>query len=579
MERVLSRGLLVASLVAAVTACKAGNPPGSVTKFDSNHTSTLDFRRFESSRIRDICSRSPIFFFVGNAEHPLVTKANRTESFAGSGLSGIINTAKKQLRQSLLSKPYECEFSDRNDSRALAVFITDGPYSNDSEIEAIWFKTDISVAQKVDKGKIRSSAKLGYQYSAAWVEDRKSSGSWVYKDGKLSKQGKNSTRFELHLPTDLEGIVKFFMDQKPEDKPSHVFDQTIYMFKSHGSKFYYDGNDIDLAQFYRSVNGTLDQKKMYHSFLFDRTAANGADATSGLIVPTMKAAGGCKEFAGKLKDDAGAPTKELCAVCLPHLGAGEKGIFAKCESITVAKKDEKGDTLSPTAHDTLSPTAHDTLSPTAHDTLSPTAHDTLSPTAHDTLSPTAHDTLSPTAHDTLSPTAHDTLGSSKTTVFAGQPGKDLPDPLMIASGVSYTELPFDVRGLKRMSLPLKGGKKNPPLVVLDSCWGDAALVDGSFDLVDSKTPVVIALNPNPMGVAAINYGALDYIQYLMYPSLQTATLETSLWRDYKDMKLALDSYMEENGLTQDTGVALTDAVEKSTKTLRVFVIRDNKLIE
>ncbi len=392
------------------------------------------------------------------------------------------------------------------------------------------------------------------------------------------------------------------MEQTPKGKPTHSFDQTIYMFKSHGSKFFKDDIALGWSKFYNAVNGGYENKKSYHTFLFDRNGPGNSQPETGLNIPYMKTKAACKEFASKIESGAATPGKDLCAACLPHLKAGDEGVFKSCRAgtkNTVEKANNEAlsptahdslsptahDSLSPTAHDSLSPTAHDSLSPTAHDSLSPTAHDSLSPTAHDSLSPTAHDSLSPTAHDSLSPTSHDSLGSSKTLVFADSVESGFTDFDTLAAGVAYTKLPFNVEGITNMSLPLKGSSANPPMVFLDSCWGDTSILDGTFDLIDSKTPIVLTLNPNPMGISAIRYGVLDYAQMLMYPSIQAGFKTNNEWASYAKMKKAIDDHIAKNGLTGEevkTGIALTadeNEVEKSLRSISTFVIKDKKVIE
>jgi hypothetical protein len=112
----------------------------------------------------------------------------------------------------MAKKPFSCETADKNDSRALLVFITDGPNRNDSEIETVWFKTDIDFARKtIKKPEID---KQGGLYTLAWVKDKESSGYWSYSNGEFTKSS-IKTSFELHLPTDLEKVVNFFVVHKP----------------------------------------------------------------------------------------------------------------------------------------------------------------------------------------------------------------------------------------------------------------------------------------------------------------------------------------------------------------------------
>ena len=611
--------LWTAVAIFSALGCKPEKQADSSVNFDWSHSKNLDFNVLSKKHRAEICSRSPIVFFVGNAEHPLMSKPNRPSSFESSDkLNAVIVEAKKNLTHAMSRKPYGCESADGSDSRALLVFITDGPYKNDSEIETVWFKTDVAHARKSTK--TTEMIKTNDVYSLAWVKDSASSNKWTYNSGQLTVQ-KTKANFELHLPTDLEKIVNFFVEQKPKDKPRHSFDQTIYMFKSHGGKFYKDGIALGWDKFFNAVNGDYEKKNAYHAFLFDRNASDVTKPASGLNIPLMKTAAACKEFASKI-DNSKKPRTDLCAVCLPYLKAGSEGVFISCngktttaskteESPVKAESDEKTenpssdlstetkkslsptahdslsptahDSLSPTAHDSLSPTAHDSLSPTAHDSLSPTAHDSLSPTAHDSLSPTAHDSLSPTAHDSLSPTSHDSLGSSKTLVFADPIEDGFTEFDTLASGVAYTKLPFSVEGITNMHLPLKGSETNPPMIFLDSCWGDTSILDGAFDLIDSSTPIVITLNPNPMGLSAINYGALDYAQLLMYPSLQAGIKTRNEWASYEKMKIAIDDYMAKNGLTDkdvDGELALTaQPIEKSLRSISTFVIKDKKVIE
>jgi hypothetical protein len=564
-----------AAFLVSTLGCKSETKNNSSVKFDWSHAENLNFETLRFQHREEICSRSPVLFFIGNAEHPLVAKSNWQPSWerAAKKLNKLIEEAKIDLTNSMAKKPFSCETADKNDSRALLVFITDGPNRNDSEIETVWFKTDIDFARKtIKKPEID---KQGGLYTLAWVKDTESSGYWSYSNGEFTKSS-IKTSFELHLPTDLEKVVNFFVGQKPKDKPKHTFDQTIYMFKSHGSKFFKDDVALGWDKFYKAVNGEYEKEKSYHTFLFDGNASDRSQRDTGLHIPFMKTDAACREFVSKVASTATVPRKDLCAVCLPHLKPGSEGIFKSCSGGTKTTAEKP-------SGEALSPTAHDSLSPTAHDSLSPTAHDSLSPTAHDSLSPTAHDSLSPTAHDSLSPTAHDALGSSKTLVFADSVKEDFKDFDTLAAGVSYTKLPFKVEGVTNLRLPLKGSDKNPPMVFLDSCWGDTSILDGTFDLIDSETPIVLTLNPNPMGLSAIRYGVLDYAQMLMYPSIQAGFKTKNEWASYAKMKVAIDEHIAKNGLTgaeSENGIALTSKdAEKSLRSISTFVIKDKKVIE
>jgi hypothetical protein len=572
-----------AAFLVSALGCKSENQHNSSVKFDQSHAENLNFETLRLKHREEICSRSPVLFFIGNAEHPLVEKTNRLPSAERSArkLYKLIEEAKIDLKNSMAKKPYSCETADKNDSRALLVFITDGPNRNDSEIETVWFKTDIDFARKTTKKP--ATDKQGDLYSLAWVIDAESSGYWSYRNGEFTKS-LSKKMFELHLPTDLEKVVNFFVVHKPKDKPKHTFDQTIYMFKSHGSKFFKDDVALGWDKFYKAVNGEYEKEKSYHSFLFDENASDLSRRNTGLHVPFMKTDAACKDFAVKVAATANVPGKDLCAVCLPHVKAGSEGVFKSCSGVTETTAEKSTDeALSPTANDSLSPTANDSLSPTANDSLSPTANDSLSPTANDSLSPTANDSLSPTANDSLSPTANDSLGSSKTLVFADSVKEDFKDFETLAAGVSYTKLPFKVEGITNLTLPLKGSDKNPPMVFLDSCWGDTSILDGAFDLIDSKTPIVLTLNPNPMGLSAIRYGVLDYAQMLMYPSIQAGFKTNNEWASYAKMKVAIDEHIAKNGLTgaeSENGIALTSKdAEKSLRSISTFVIKDKKVIE
>ena len=138
MKKFLEYLLLSAVSVLGAVACKAGKQASSAVKFDWNHSENLDFAQLSAKLKEEICSRSPVVFFIGNSEHPLIIKTNRPSTFEGSTekLNAIINQAKKDLTTSLGKKPLACESADsKKNSRALLVFVTDGPYKNDSIIE------------------------------------------------------------------------------------------------------------------------------------------------------------------------------------------------------------------------------------------------------------------------------------------------------------------------------------------------------------------------------------------------------------------------------------------------------------
>src|SRR5690606_20441796 len=53
---------------------------------------------------------------------------------------------------------------------------------------------------------------------------------WMLADGKL-KTAQENTKQEVHLPSQIKGIVKQVFDRRSEG-----YNQTMYLFKTHGSR-------------------------------------------------------------------------------------------------------------------------------------------------------------------------------------------------------------------------------------------------------------------------------------------------------------------------------------------------------
>ena len=109
----------------------------------------------------------------------------------------------------------------------------------------------------------------------------------------------NGEPFELHLPTQVESIVKHFKGLVPQ----HSFDQFVYLFKAHGSTFASAKFDYDLLTLMgQSLPSHI---KANHVFLFD---PHGPDKNkpyaSELYLPYWTKFTGCRILSKNVRVDS-----------------------------------------------------------------------------------------------------------------------------------------------------------------------------------------------------------------------------------------------------------------------------------
>jgi hypothetical protein len=532
-------------------------PEGSSSdvKFDQTISDKLDVLDLSRTAIEKICTTNPIFIFVGNNERTFA-ETTRKITFGSTTLASAIQKSVEWLENALEHMPIECDLAmPRDDEKkisAMLLVITDGPSRNDTRIFTRWYDFDRS------RDRLRPGKKL---YSSKWgSHDRKYY--TISADGKLEPSDKKEPLTEIHLPTQLESVVKQAMDFKAPKNPNFKFDQTIYLIKSHGGRFVSARKAPTMDSYFQLVNGK-GEGKYSHAFLFDGNGPKVGTLTSEIYYPFIKKERACKAI-DKLTSDS-APSRKICSACEPYIDTGSKGFLAtKCNAQTVASKDKSGG---------------GTLSPEMNDTLSPEMNDTLSPEMNDTLSPEMNDTLSPEMNDTLSPEMNDTLSAGKSSLFSVKPADyaEWDEVDQMASAVSYSGS-GEIDGLHKMKLPLAGDGSTVPMIVLDSCWGSSEIANDSFQLLGKTQGSVVVLNPNPMGVLTMNYGSLNYLQYLMLPYIQSEYHEGKLTADsdkIRKAKVELDNYLAENGLigmNEKDMLALTD----SSKKPEIYFVKDGK---
>ncbi|MDA9951649.1 hypothetical protein N9D31_03635, partial [Oligoflexaceae bacterium] len=159
--------------------------------------------------------------------------------------------------------------------------------------------------------------------------------------------------------------------------------------------------------------------------------------------------------------------------------------------------------------------------------------------------------------DTLTYVGDDTLSSGKGLAFNRKPNPtDFKNVTQLATGVAYGGA-IKARGMSKIKLPYRGSTNHPPMIVLDSCYGDASISKQIFEDGSEQTPVISVINPNPMDLSNINYGALDYFQLLALPAFYAKSLLNQSINEITGKKIAtvfdpirnsIDDYINSNGL-------------------------------
>jgi hypothetical protein len=530
---VIARAASVACLALVATAalgfggCKPERKSDSETKWDPTVRRMIDIETLDKRATREICSKRPIFVFVGNAERAGVMIGDGIEAPV-INLKSIVDDAESGLKTALSHLPITCTtaFTDalvQKKYMALLVSVVDGDGTLDSTIRTTWFRFDMERARSATS--VSGTGKNAY--TPGWVaSDTKE---WKLDDaGKVVANDKGE-RFEIHLPTQLEGVVRHFIGAKPPNDPDFKFDQTVYLIKSHGGRFERDTRAPTVEALFDAVTKPLRADSLDHAFLFDSHGPNAARPLAELFGASMTNENACGRFAA-LDPARFRATPWLCRTC--GSAVKDKGPFKACGS--------------------------------------PGATASASGAGTGTLSMEDGSTMSMEDGSTMSMEDGSTMGTGKGVFFGGKPDRALFDrAFQVAAGVRYSGK-TDVPGLTRMTLPLAGEANNAPFVVLDSCWGSPNIGREAFAFLSgtgTSVPIVTAINPNPMYASALNYRLLDYFQYLALPYVfANAEVDASL-RPTRD---ALAQHMKDHGL--DQSLALQS--DKRFHEVEIHVIRN-----
>jgi hypothetical protein len=103
------------------------------------------------------------------------------------------------------------------------------------------------------------------------------------------------------------------------------------------------------------------------------------------------------------------------------------------------------------------------------------------------------------------------------------------------------------------------------------------MVGGGFGVGRQDVATVIAMNPNPMGVASINYGAFSYLGYLTFPYIYRQAYDATVWTEEEEInkiKDQLDSHLSKEGLSKRPN----SKGKLSTRQLSISVIKGGVVI-
>ena len=430
--------------------------PASLRAQDSTMSRLLQLDGLGEDHQRDILERSPMFVFVGcddsifSGTEPGSLKLI-TQKQASVTLHQIIQFQIKQLRAALsdYSMTRETVFQMKKRGlpmpQMLFLAISDGGGQGDSRIETFHFT---------------------WNEDGTFADVSRHTNSWQPSPtgGFVESTGES---FELHLPTQVESIVRHFKDIVPD----HSFDQFVYLFKAHGSKFASTKFDYDLLTLMGQQIPNHVTKN--HVFLFD---SHGPDASqeysADLFLPYWTRFTGCRVLSQNPRVDQNflAATPSACS-CKSLLQERNKpvGTFSAVPEASEQSFEDLifGDSF---------------------------------------------------IFD---------LGSSKCLFYRSfepikgrAPTVKIPEGVRrVAGAVSYDMTDPPVRGLEKWALPYG---KFPTLIVLDSCKGNPAV----FRLIENhdtngswRDKIATITSSDLVSTNVWNYGALNASQYLLLADL------------------------------------------------------------
>jgi hypothetical protein len=239
--------------------------------FDPAASAIVAFTQLSKEERLTLCRRSVMMMFVGNAEdnyHDARVVPKPKPASAGLNLLNIIKNEADSLQNAL--KFNQCSTIARSDpdtrkARMMLVRVIDGPGQDDSQVDLTWYSWNSSGTKwepKSQKLAAKDIPGLGKDAAECAKTLDKSYCESIHKNG--------GAKFELHLPSQINTLAAHFFKMEEGG-----FDQTMYLFKSHGGRFLDKGTDDKLVKpsLAYAVLGqsteTKIAKKAKHVFLFD----------------------------------------------------------------------------------------------------------------------------------------------------------------------------------------------------------------------------------------------------------------------------------------------------------------------
>jgi hypothetical protein len=622
----ISRLCFMFMMAINANACKFSSAPTSKTKFDDNVNKIMELSKLSTEQLKSICSKNTLIVFVGNAERPFSEK-NQTVQFAAAtggkdNLESIVKNMAEQVRGSMRNnedcKKFSSEFSvskaadqgaQKKIPQSLVVTIIDGPGPMDSQIVSFWLSWDPYAKWGVTNFQDKVQTKIDSKGNNSIEVNLKPTFWSLSEIDRTLKKSESPVGFEIHLPTELGNVVAFFKNQKPPkpftskewERPAmwqaratppvddtFNFDQSLYIFKSHGGRILPANHKPQVSDLAMTVKEQEETKQSSsHMFLFDPNAPLGKVLSANVFSPYWFPLNGCKQLAEK-QDLAAkfAERVDLCKRCLPLL-AKEKvnlGSFSGCPGqpspVATLSQNQTGklDTNQGGSLDTNQGGSLDTNQGGSLDTNQGGSLDTNQGGSLDTNQGGSLDT---NQGGSLAVGSQETLSAGKSFSYQSKP--DNADGfLLVAAGVT-TDPNLHIDGLTPLKLfspdqsKLPLDKRSPTLIVLDSCYGNAAISESVRNLIaNASTPVVVMSNPNAMYENAINYKAINYSKYVALGnifywdalidkgmSLPDATV-------VKGLSSGLKSYLDQSGLVPVN--TANKEVPQSQRTFKISVI-------
>jgi hypothetical protein len=314
-------------------------PHTSALQMDQNVSAQLDLLNFGPQLQLDVCLRTPMFVFVGDADEAYAGQLPGSIATAGRAparidLHDIVEFQVESLRNSLAES--ECGFVIETvranghliNPKASLVVITDGPQYGDSSIEVTHYgwndENQWGPMPQYDTGRV------GF--------DR-----WQIDANNQLALAEPHAQFEIHLPTQTEAVVRYFKDHSED----FSYDQFLYMFKAHGMRYASAAFDNDLVtEMAQMMPGGLTQN---HAFLFDpHGPIEGKVYGAELYKPYWMPLDGCLALTSdaRITPEFLAQNTGFC-VCANTLRQNQRdlGAFAQCGQITGQSDDYFGDDI------------------------------------------------------------------------------------------------------------------------------------------------------------------------------------------------------------------------------------------